>query len=130
MKAGKIWSRHKVIDFLLGIHGGRLLMQSFPGEMDTPDVNVSLDDMKSTLEFIRLLQNATLETSGLAPDVLERIRNPPEDSFEINEPDLELAIKLHLALANASDEAYHAIRDAIQQRFPDSEIPTLHKVWR
>ncbi|KAI0329320.1 hypothetical protein GY45DRAFT_1235076, partial [Cubamyces sp. BRFM 1775] len=55
-----------------------------------------LDDMKITLEYIRLLQHATLETSGLDPDVLARLRNPSEEPFQIDDPDLEFAIKLYL----------------------------------
>ncbi|KAJ3001526.1 hypothetical protein NUW54_g6368 [Trametes sanguinea] len=99
-----------------------------PQEMDLPDVNVTLDDMKTALEFIRLLQQATLDNSGLQPELVEQIRGPRCSAFAIEDPDVLLSIKLYLATANASEDTYSEIRDAIMARFPDVIILSLYKV--
>ncbi|KAI0352686.1 hypothetical protein OH77DRAFT_1408449 [Trametes cingulata] len=96
--------------------------------MEVPDVDVSLEDMKITLEFIRLLQNASLDGSALDPEVIDRIRNPREEPFKITDEDVLLSIKIFLAVANASEDTYNAIREAIMGRFPDVSILTLYKV--
>ncbi|KAI0349238.1 hypothetical protein OH77DRAFT_1415387 [Trametes cingulata] len=96
--------------------------------MDVPDVDVTLEDMKTALESIRLLQNASLDDSGLDPEVIERVRNPREQPFKIADENALLSIKIFLAVANASEETYNAIREAIMGRFPDVGILTLYKV--
>ncbi|KAI0325002.1 hypothetical protein GY45DRAFT_1438715 [Cubamyces sp. BRFM 1775] len=101
---------------------------SRPAEMDDPPISVTLDDMKNTLEFIRLLQTATLEDSNLPQEVIDRIRNPPNEPLMIDDADLLLSIELYLAVSNASQETYNAVRDAIHRRVPDIRIATLYKV--
>ncbi|KAI8990710.1 hypothetical protein BD414DRAFT_413739, partial [Trametes punicea] len=96
--------------------------------MDVPDIEVTLDDMKDTLEFIRLLQNATLEESGLPSEGIHRIRNPIDQPLRIQDPDVQLAIELYIAVSNASEETYNAIRDALMRRFPEMEVLSLYKV--
>ncbi|KAJ3001952.1 hypothetical protein NUW54_g6112 [Trametes sanguinea] len=81
------------------------------GEMDVPDVTVTLGDMKTALEFIRLLQHASLDNAGLPAELIERIRKPSSVPFSIDNPDVLLSIKLYIATANASDDTYNEIRD-------------------
>ncbi|KAH9851446.1 hypothetical protein C2E23DRAFT_869376 [Lenzites betulinus] len=84
--------------------------------------------MKYALEFIRMLQGATLEGSNLPPETIEQIRNPPNEVLKIEDPDLLLWIQIYIAVGNASDETYNAVRDAIKARFPEINALTLYKV--
>ncbi|OSC96709.1 hypothetical protein PYCCODRAFT_1462331 [Trametes coccinea BRFM310] len=97
-------------------------------EMDVPDVNVTLEDMKTSLEFIRLLQHATLDNSGLPPEVIGRIRKPPDMPFAIDDPNVLLSIKLYIATANASDDTYNEIREVIMARFSEVTVLSLYRV--
>ncbi|KAG1758066.1 hypothetical protein EDD22DRAFT_784373 [Suillus occidentalis] len=70
-------------------------------------VNVKRRDLRASLAFILALQNASLDDSGtgLSPDAIERLRNPPDHPFSIDDdPELKLAIRLYLALNNADDD--------------------------
>ncbi|KAL7279560.1 hypothetical protein ACG7TL_005959 [Trametes sanguinea] len=97
-------------------------------EMDVPDVNVTLEDMKTSLEFIRLLQHASLDNTGLEPELIQHIRNPTNTPFAIDDPDVLLSIKIYLGTTNASEDTYNMIREAIMDRFPGVIILTLYKV--
>ena len=66
--------------------------------------------MKTTLEFIRMLEEATLE-SQFSPDELETFENPQELSFSPSEdPDLLLSISNYIANLNASQDIYRKNR--------------------
>ncbi|KAI0732585.1 hypothetical protein C8Q72DRAFT_882261 [Fomitopsis betulina] len=59
-----------------------------PREMDEPPIKVTLTDMKDSLEFIRLIQEAMLDGSNLSAEVIDRIRNPPQEPLKIDDPDI------------------------------------------
>ncbi|KAI0823245.1 hypothetical protein BC628DRAFT_1453871 [Trametes gibbosa] len=96
--------------------------------MEEPAINATLEDMRHSLEFIRLLQTATLEGSNLTPEVIEGIRNPPNQGLTIDDPDLMLWIEVYMAVGNASEETFNAVRDGIIQRFPTVKSMSLYKV--
>lgn len=96
--------------------------------MDDPPINVTLEDMKHSLEFIRLLQNATLDKSNLPPEVIERIRDPPNTSLNIEDADILFWIEIYIAVGNASEETYNAVRAAVIRRYPDMNALSLYKV--
>lgn len=78
-------------------------------------------DVNISLKFIAALQNATLDNAGLDPDLLHRIRNPPSSILSVDDPDERLSIDVFLAIGNASEASYAAIRTAILRRNPENE---------
>ncbi|KAH9858861.1 hypothetical protein C2E23DRAFT_864672 [Lenzites betulinus] len=99
-----------------------------PGELDGPEVNATLEDMRHALEFIRLLQNATLDDSNLSPETLDQLQNPPEEVLAVDDPDLLLWLQIYIAVSNASEETYNAVRDAVVRRFPQVKALSLYKI--
>ena len=57
------------------------------------------------------------ENTGLDPECLEQLRNPPQEPVDISCPDLRLALDLFLATTNSSQETYTSIRKAIFRHF-------------
>ncbi|KIM71213.1 hypothetical protein PILCRDRAFT_55084, partial [Piloderma croceum F 1598] len=83
-----------------------------------------LDDIKTTTEFIRALKTASLDDEAMRLDseCLKRLRTPPQESIDISSPDLRLALDIYLAVGNASQETYNAVRTAILRCYPESEL--------
>ena len=103
-------------------------MDDRPPEAQEPPPRVTREDLQHTLDFIDRLQNATLKDSGLTDKQLERLLNPPQQEFEIEDKDTLLSIKLFLAVGNASEETYKAVADAIKDHSPEIEILSLAQV--
>jgi hypothetical protein len=85
---------------------------------------VQIDDIKIAMEFVRGLESATLDDKEMHLDseALERLRNPPQYQIEVPSSDLRLAVDLYLAVENASQDTYNAVRTAILRRYPESEL--------
>jgi hypothetical protein len=93
---------------------------------------VQLDDIKKTMEFIRALQTASLddEATRLDSECLDRLRNPPQESIDISDPDLRLALDNYLAVGNASQETYNAVRTAILRCYPENKLLSYDQIKR
>ncbi|KAG1762859.1 hypothetical protein EDD22DRAFT_1050425, partial [Suillus occidentalis] len=89
-----------------------------------------LDDIKDAMIFIEALRSATLDNGLISfdPDALERLRNPPQEVLSIDDPDVLLSLKLFLA--DTTEAAYNSIRNAIMDRFPNSEVLSYYQVRR
>ena len=85
--------------------------------------NLSLiENIKFTQEYIEGIRTATFENGGLDNDVIHGLHNPCDESISISDPDVHLSLDLFLAITNALEQTYHACRDAILHRYPDSGI--------
>ncbi|KAI1782310.1 hypothetical protein LXA43DRAFT_847035, partial [Ganoderma leucocontextum] len=84
------------------------------------------EDLKISLEYTRLVQEATLENSGLDDEVIARLRHPIEEECTIPDPDTRLSIDLYLAVGNASEETYKAVCDAICRRMPEATLLSFY----
>ena len=98
-------------------------------EVDPPlsdeeeDIPITREDMKTNLEFVGMIEDATLE-SQFSPNELEAFRKPQPISFSPSEdPDLLLSISNYIANLNASQDIYVKNRLNLQRRFP--EVKTL-----
>lgn len=89
-----------------------------------------LKDMKLAMEFIQALQEASLDDSKLDKDIIERLRNPPTYPADVGNPDLQLGLRLFLAMTNSSQETYASSREAIMLRHPDDQIPSYDQIKR
>lgn len=97
---------------------------------DTPANLSHIESIKISQEFIEDISTATFENAGLDDDVIHRLRNPSSELTSISDPDTRLSLDLFLGVINASEEVYHASRDAILRRYPDSGILSYHAVKR
>ncbi len=89
---------------------------------------IPLGDLRTSVDFIKVLQDATLSdpSLGISPEAVGRLRNPPcKLPCEALDPDLQLAIDLYLG--NALEATYETNRRAMLRRHPDTDIPTYYK---
>jgi hypothetical protein len=106
-----------------------------PGVIRSIDVQelsdlIQIDDIKTSVEFVRGLESATLDDQEmrLGSEALERLRHPPQYQLETPSPDLHLTVDLYLAVGNASQETYNVIQTAIQRRYPESELLSYDQI--
>ncbi|KAL6301922.1 hypothetical protein BKA93DRAFT_861789 [Sparassis latifolia] len=88
----------------------------------------TIEEIKIAEEFIRLLKQASLETSGLDANTIHRLHHPIEAPLDIDNPDLLLSIEIFLSVTNASQATYTAVRGAIFHRYPENTILTFDQV--
>jgi hypothetical protein len=103
---------------------------SLPADLDLDELSdiAHLKDLKIAMEFIQTLQEASLDNSKLDKDIIERLRNPPTFPVDVGNPDLQLGLRLFLAMINSSQETYALSREAIMLRHPDDQIPSFHQI--
>jgi hypothetical protein len=97
---------------------------------DTPANLSRIESIKITQEFIEQISTATFENGCLEDDIIHHLRTPCNELAQpsISDPDIRLSLDLFLAVENASEETYHACRDAILRRYPDSGVLSYHAV--
>jgi hypothetical protein len=92
---------------------------------------IRLDDIRLAAEFVRMLQDTSLDdpSLGMSCKALERLRNPPrkQPSHSINK-DTRLAIDMYLG--NPSEATYEVNRKAFLCRLPEADIPSYYKTRR
>ncbi|KIK75747.1 hypothetical protein PAXRUDRAFT_18733 [Paxillus rubicundulus Ve08.2h10] len=71
-----------------------------------------LPKLRETMEYIVSLRNASLEdaVSKLDGAALQRIRNPPQETLQIDDSDIRHSIGTYLALEHSSQDAYERVR--------------------
>ena len=94
---------------------------------DVDDPTVTIDNLKLSIAFIDRLKDAQLDNDGLHPDVLQQLRNPIQEPFQLNNPDLRLAIDLFIEHSNQS---YNKTRESILRRHPDDELSSHDQICR
>jgi len=101
-------------------------------DSDEDDSEITLENMKTDLRFIRMVEEATL-ASQFSPAELRVIRNPQQSqSSPSDDPDLQLSIKCYISSLKhvSSQEAYFDSREFIQERFPESKMLSYDQVKR
>ena len=97
---------------------------------DEDDLLVTREDMKTTLQFIQILKDATLDTQ-FSPKELEAFRNPQAiSSSPSDDPDLLLSISNYVANLNASQDIYIKNRLNTQRRDPNIKMLSYDQVQR
>jgi hypothetical protein len=103
------------------------LPDDLPEATDDP---VILPKILESLEFIRMVKDATLESDFSAED-LHALRNPtPHSSTPSNDTDLLLSVSSFIDLLNSSQDAYEKMRANIQRRDPHIEMLSYSRVKR
>ncbi|PCH42719.1 hypothetical protein WOLCODRAFT_86186 [Wolfiporia cocos MD-104 SS10] len=71
-----------------------------------------------------LIRNARLEDDIKDPDILRRIRNPPQQPFDIDDPVKLLSVEIYLGLDDCSQKIYNHFRSALLRCPPHIELLT------
>lgn len=81
-------------------------------------------------QFVTSIRDATLESTGLHPDIIARIHNPPREPLDLDssEYNYRLSLELFLATRNASEQVYRSVRDSIQRHYPESALLSLDQL--
>ncbi|KAK6988374.1 hypothetical protein R3P38DRAFT_2413827, partial [Favolaschia claudopus] len=67
----------------------------------------AVGDVKAAQLFIKALEGAALDGSGLDEDSLARLKNPIQEPVDIwDDKDFPLSLKIYLADTNASEATY------------------------
>lgn len=116
-------------------HGDGLAFQLDAEEnLMTEDTGVSLavkiEELSIANCFIDALQNADLENSGLHPNVLERLRSPPQEIADIDDHIFRLSLDIYLGLNNASENHYDRVRTALLCYDPALHMLSLDQIKR
>ncbi|KAJ7233689.1 hypothetical protein C8J57DRAFT_1090332 [Mycena rebaudengoi] len=79
-----------------------------------------IPDIRNIQQFIRALEGATLDDSGLDLETIDRLRNPIQSCVDIrDDKDFRLSLKIFLADTYASEKTYEATRAAIHEHSPE-----------
>ena len=80
------------------------------------------------MSFIQTIRDASLDDGiGLTGEPLEQLRNPPKAPLRVDDRYTELALSMFIALEHSSESTYEKIQRAIEQCFPDAEIPSFYQ---
>ena len=99
---------------------------------DDDDPDITLENMKTDLQFIRMVEKATLESQFSAAE-LRALRNPQElHSSPSGDRDLRLSIKSYIATLDhlQSQKSYARSRENIMECFPESKMLSYDQVKR
>lgn len=86
---------------------------------------VHLEDLQIAQDFIEGLRGASLDSSPIHPDLLDRLRHPPEEELHIE--DRALRFSLEMYLHDTSEESYEQIRGSLQ-RIYDQPMLTYSQI--
>ncbi|KAG6893254.1 hypothetical protein C0992_010724, partial [Termitomyces sp. T32_za158] len=98
-------------------------------EEDEPLPEAYIESLRISQDYIRLIQNATLDKDKLDKDTLYHLRNPIEGPVNIQDPDDRLSLEIFTA-TNASEATYNQCCNAILHRYSDSKLLSFYKVKR
>ncbi|KAF8058210.1 hypothetical protein FPV67DRAFT_1428814, partial [Lyophyllum atratum] len=100
-----------------------------PEDSAEPLPEAHLESLRMTQEFIRLINEATLDNDKLDEETLHRLRNPIPGPVDVTNPDDKLSLEIFTA-TEATESTYTRCREAVLRRYPDSEMLTFHNVKR
>ena len=100
-----------------------------PPNLNLEDIvqSAKLENIKTSLDFIRELKLASLDDGHLTPDVLSRLKNPLSGTIDLT-ADEQLSLELFVATHNSSQHVYTSVKKAVERRFPGSKLLSLEKV--
>lgn len=101
-------------------------------EDEQDDPTITLENMKMDLRFIRMVEEATLESQFSATE-LHALKNPRENhSSPSDDPDLLLSVSFYISSLDhaQSQRGYAEWREIIQERFPESKMLSYDQVKR
>ena len=101
-----------------------------PPSNNEDDPSITLENMKTNLQFVRMVEEVTLE-SQLSPAELRTFRNPQRLVFSpTDDKNLRLSISFYISGLdhNSSERHYASSCENIQDAFPDLEMLSYDQV--
>jgi hypothetical protein len=87
----------------------------------------AVQDIETAQLFLKALEGASLDDSGLDPETIDRLRNPITECVDISDnKDFRLSLDIYLADTYASEATYEATRQGILHHSPDVEMLSHH----
>jgi hypothetical protein len=88
----------------------------------------SVDELKTSIEFICALKSASLDSGDLDAEALTRLQNPAEHVLEVSNPNNLFSLEQYLATQGPSQDTYMRICENHNKRYPGNEILSYEKV--
>jgi hypothetical protein len=110
---------------------GPLVPDNQEHEPFTAGLDAKIEDLRITANFIEGLRTATLETSNMRKEDIERLREAPLHSpDEVSDKHFLKALRTFIATTNASEKTYNDVRAASQACYPDDPFLSFDQVKR
>ncbi|KAG6888043.1 hypothetical protein C0992_009821 [Termitomyces sp. T32_za158] len=107
------------------LDGDQYISSIIEDDKELPDTHI--DSLHVSHEYIRLIQNATLDNGKLDQDTIDHLRNPTAGPIAIQDPDHKLSLEIFTAI-DATESLYNRCHRAILWRYPKSNMLTFHNV--
>ena len=91
---------------------------------------VTLPKMRTAIEFIRMVETATLTAQFNREDLADLLEPQDNPSTPLDDPNLRLSLLNFVKLMGSSQDAYEGIRQNIEQCFPDADLLSYYRVER
>ncbi|KAF8522683.1 hypothetical protein JB92DRAFT_2674762, partial [Gautieria morchelliformis] len=79
-------------------------------------------------DYIHAVETASLDNGDLSEDVVDRIRNPPQSTLNISDPNDVYSLKQFLAAQHSSQQTYHDFQLNHNERYPQDPMLSLEQV--
>lgn len=106
---------------------------SYEQELEAMLKSTQLEDLRTTAGFIEALQLASLDDryNNMDSKWLDQLRNPASQTFDTeSHPDLRLGLDIFFISMKSSVDTYVTMREAIQRRHPEDQIPSYDRMKR
>lgn len=99
-----------------------------PNDFNVDSIVAHVDELKISLDFIKALQNATLESS-VDRATVSRMRQPAEEPLDLNsDPDLRWGVRTYLSTNTASEATYTSARNNLIEYAPAADPPSFEQM--
>ncbi len=102
-------------------------------ERELEEIVIHRQDLQTSMDFIRLIREATLENSSLDVEVIKRLRNPSPSSplqSDLNYTGLLVSLHMFLATLNASQAVYNELVTRFSMCFPHRDTFSLYRITK
>ncbi|KAF9535164.1 hypothetical protein CPB83DRAFT_730467, partial [Crepidotus variabilis] len=86
--------------------------------------------LRISLEFIRVLEKATLDNGDFDEEQLHSLRHPVQHTRSLNDKDVLLSLKCFLATMRASNQVYSDVQQSIEEVHPQIKLQSHHVVQK
>lgn len=104
-------------------------VQGDPGTDEAPVETVKLKDLQISMEFVRLLREATLEGDFISKKLRHQMHNPIQGELKFTKSANKL-LAIRLFRAVPMRDKYEAVCEAVRPLSPNIRLPSHYKVKR
>ena len=102
---------------------------SIPDYSIPPDLIPRVDNLKTSMEFQRGLEEASLDNGDLDVEHVYLLRHPIQNEVNLlDDPDILFSLRLFLSTTSASDQVFNDVRSDILIRHPEDNVLSLASV--